>query len=232
MVPGMAAKNHAVADAAGLATRIQVLLADDHPVVRSGYRNLIDSHPDMRVAAEAADCQQVLDACRSYRPDVVVLDLNMPGIGGIETIKRLLHFAPALRVLVFSASESEVLIERSIQAGALGYLLKSSQPALMIDAIRLVVQGKVFVDPQVAMAVAAAHLRGDGSPLAVLTPREFEVFRQLAQGSSVSEIAEQLFISQKTAGTHQTNIMSKLKLANSVQLVHLAIRCKVIDIQN
>lgn len=209
---------------------IRVLLADDHPVVRDGCRSLLESTPDIRVVAEAADSDGVLAAYTEFEPEVVVLDLGMPGIGGIETIRRLRQRNGSARILVFSMYDGDILIQRSLEAGALGYLVKHSQMRQMIDAVREIAKGKPYIDASKVMDIAAANLRQDENPLSVLTSREYQMFLFLAEGKTVAEVADALSISPKTAGVHHANIMNKLGLQNGAQLVRLAIRLQVIDL--
>jgi two-component system invasion response regulator UvrY len=207
---------------------IRVYLVDDHPVVRDGYRRLLESNPDIKVVAEASSGEEICTKYSEVNPDVVVLDLNMPGIGGMETMRRLFVKDPSARILVFSMHDSETMVARALEAGAAGYLSKSSVAAQMVDAVRDVSQGKKFLNHNLAPKVLETHLRGS-DPLQALTDREFQVFRQLAEGSSIQEIAEILSISPKTAGVHQTHIMKKLELRNAAELTRLAIRCGVIQ---
>jgi two-component system invasion response regulator UvrY len=209
---------------------IRVLLADDHPVVRDGCRSFLESTGDICVVAEAADCESVLAAYTEFAPDVVVLDLGMPGIGGIETIRRLRQRDARARILVFSMYEGETLIQRSMEAGALGYLVKHTQMRQMIDAVREIAKGKPYIDASKVMDIAAANLRQENHPLHCLTSREYQMFLLLAEGKTVAEIAESLSVSPKTAGVHHANIMNKLNLQNGAQLVRLAVRLRLIDL--
>ncbi|WP_455222781.1 response regulator [Kaarinaea lacus] len=208
--------------------QIKILLADDHPVVRDGYCRLLNTHPDIRVVAEAADGQEAFEKYKQYKPDVVILDINMPGIGGLETIKKLCEFDPGARILVFSMHESSTIVKRALETGAMGYLSKSCVASQMIEAVRTVSQGKQFINQDLATKLIENQLKGD-DPLHVLTEREFQIFRQLAEGLSVQEIAFRLSISPKTAGVHHTNIFKKLGLRNASELTRLAIRYGVIQ---
>lgn len=211
-------------------TSIRVLLADDHPVVRDGYRCLLEGTDDIVVVAEAMDGETTLSLYSECRPDVVVLDLNMPGIGGLATIERLLRKDQDARILVFSTHDSQEVIQRTIQAGAKGFLIKSSHVDQLMEAIRQVARGRVYIDPTCVMDLAANQINKTSDPLSILTPREFEIFRLLADGMTTGKIAETISISAKTVGVHHANIMRKLNLENGAQLVRLAIRSRIIDL--
>ena len=208
--------------------QITVLLVDDHPVVRDGYRRLLENTPDIRVVAEANDGEEAFEKYVSTEPDVVVLDMSMPGIGGLETIRRIKSKDPKARILVFSMHDSKIMVTRAIESGAAGYLTKQSAAGQMTDAIRQVSTGKAFLDEAVVPDIVQAQLTGS-DPLAKLSKREFQVFRNLAEGKPVVEIADLLSISPKTVGVHQTHIMKKLDLRNGAELTRLAIRCGVIQ---
>ena len=210
---------------------ITVLLVDDHPVVRAGYRRLFESTADIRVVAEADDGEAGYTLYRQCKPTVVVLDLNMPGIGGLETLRRIKARDPDARILVFSMHSNETMLQRALQMGAMGYLTKQGNPGQMIDAVRQVSRGQLYVDPVLVSGMVAEMVLSDVSedPLSILSKREFQLFKLLAEGNSVIQIAAILSISPKTVGVHHANIMRKLKLQNAAQLVRLAIRCNVIQ---
>ncbi|HWH39628.1 MAG TPA: response regulator transcription factor [Usitatibacter sp.] len=203
---------------------IRVMLVDDHALVRMGFRLLLQATDDIEVAAEAGSGEE---ACRRYpevRPDVVLLDISMPGIGGLDTLARLLAKDGDARVLVLSAHEDTIHPTRAIQAGALGYLTKRGAPEELIGAIRRVAGGKTFIEPAIAQEMAVARTSGGGSPIDVLTTREFQVFIALAQGHSANSIAQTMSLSPSTVGTHLYNIKQKLGAANSAELTLIAIR--------
>lgn len=208
--------------------QISVLLVDDHPVVRDGYRRLLENTSDIRVVAEADDGEEAIAHYAAHNPDVVVLDMSMPGIGGLETIRRIKKLDPKARVLVFSMHDSKVMVTRSIETGAAGYLTKQSGAGQMVEAIKQVATGKPYLDQAVVPDMVQAQFSGN-DPLAKLSKREFQVFRNLAEGKPVVEIAELLTISPKTVGVHQTHIMKKLDLRNGAELTRLAIRSGVIQ---
>lgn len=219
---------------------IRVLLVDDHPVVRTGYARLLEQAGDMLVVAEADSAEQALE--RWYGGlvvDVVVTDLAMPGAGGLELIRRLLARTPTARVLVFSMHDGDALVRRAFDAGALGFVAKSSAPQLLVDAVREVAAGRRALHAEagpLAPSLGAGDARGfqgsgedgDKARLAQLTEREFALFRLLAQGHSLPECARLLGVSAKTASNYQTLIREKLGIATSAALAHLAIRCGVI----
>ena len=206
---------------------ITVMLVDDHPVVRDGYSKLLANQPDITVVAELIDGES---ACAQYpevNPNVVVLDLNMPGIGGLETIRRLMAKHSKVKILVFTMHDSKIMVTRALEAGAVGYLIKSSPAEEMVKAVRQVSSGKVYLDHDLPTDIKQATL-ADNNPVELLTKREFQVFCALAEGRSVSEIAQTISISPKTVGVHQTNIMKKLNLKNSAELTHLAIQSGIV----
>lgn len=208
-----------------------MLLVDDRPVVREGYRHLLESAPDIRVTAEADDGESACFYYAKHAPDVVILDLDMPGIGGLETIHRIKTKDAAAHILVFSMHDSEALITRSLKAGATGCLTKSSSAEQMAKAVRSVAQGKTHVDSVYFSNIISQELFGaSGDPLLVLSPREFQIFQLLAEGNSVGDAAKKLSISPKTVGIHHANIMKKLGIHNATQLVRLAIHCNVIPL--
>ncbi len=205
------------------------MLVDDHAVVRMGFRLLLQSTPDIEVVAEAESGEV---ACKLYaekKPDVVVLDLSMPGIGGMEALNRIRAKNPDARILVLSAHDDAMHPKRVLEAGAAGYLSKRSAPEALIEALRQVTQGKVFLEPGIAQQLAVNQLTGQQNPVDVLSPREFEVFKLLAQGKSVAEIADLLFLSPRTVGTHLYNIKQKLNASNSAEIALIAMRAGVIQ---
>lgn len=209
---------------------ITVMLVDDHPVVRDGYRHLLETVPDISVVAEASNGEICCSEYKKYMPDVVVLDLSMPGIGGLETMRRIRAYDPGAHILVFSMHASETMVNHALQAGATGYLAKQSGMGQMIKAVRDVARGERFIDAKYAPDTASRKAdNSQNDSLSILSPREFQIFKLMAEGHSVSDIASVLSISPKTVGVHHTNIMKKLGLHNTAQVVRLAIRCNVIE---
>lgn len=208
---------------------LRVMLVDDHAVVRMGFRLLLDTTSDLRVVAECSSGEEALRRFADVLPDLVILDLSMEGMGGLETLSRLLAKWPGTRVLVLSAHEDTAHPRRALTAGALGYLTKRSAADALIEAIRQVAAGKVFLEPALAQEIAVAHMGSPGNPVEALSAREFEVFMMLARGRSVADIAEVLFLSPRTVGTHLYNIKQKLGAGNAAELTLIAIRNGLID---
>lgn len=206
----------------------RIMLVDDHALVRMGFRMLL-VNAGMEVVAEAGDGEQ---ACREYgsvRPDVVVMDLSMPGMGGLEAVRRLLAQDPKARVLALSAHEDTAHPRRVLRAGALGYLAKRSAPESLIAAVSAVARGERYVDPQTAQALAMAQIEGEASPAEMLSEREFAVFIQLARGATVAQVAENLNLSPSTVGTHLYHVKQKLHAGNQSELTLVALRWGLIQ---
>ena len=208
---------------------LRIMLVDDHAVVRMGFRLLLDTTSDLRVVAECGSGEEALQCFAEVNPDVVVLDLSMGGMGGLEALSRLLAKWPATRVLVLSAHEDTAHPRRALAAGALGYLTKRSAAEALIEAIRQVAAGMLFLEPALAQEIIVEQVGSQGSPLEALSAREFEVFVMLARGKSVADIAAVLFLSPRTVGTHLYNIKQKLGAGNAAELTLIAIRNGLIE---
>jgi len=203
---------------------IEVLLVDDHAVVREGYRRLLEQTEDIRVLAEAGNGEEAYRLFCELRPKVVVMDISLPRISGIEVTRRMVARDPAARILVFSMHEDVVFASRALAAGARGYIAKSAAPEVLVEAIRRIAVGQSFVDHEMAQKLALQRVGSDPDPVSVLTEREFEVFRLLAQGQPVAEIARILNLTAKTVANHQSALRQKLGVDNAAQLVRLAAR--------
>lgn len=208
---------------------IRVMLVDDHAVVRMGFRLLLQGSSDVEVVAEAESGEAACSEYAKIKPDVMVMDLSMPGIGGLEALTRILARNRGARILVLSAHDDTMHPKRVLQAGALGYLSKRSAPEELIEAIRQVAQGKIFLEPAMARQLAVQQLTGEKNPVEVLSPREFEVFMLLAKGKPVTEIAGLLFLSPRTVGTHLYNIKQKLGAGNSAEIALIAMRAGLLE---
>lgn len=210
--------------------KITVMLVDDHAVVRVGFRLLLEAVPEISTVAEAESGEE---ACRLYaeiKPHVVVMDLAMPGMGGIEAVNRIMARDRGARILALSAHEDTSHSKRVLKVGALGYLSKRSAPEAVIDAVREVAAGRMYLDPAIAQRMAVEQLSGAQQPVDILSEREFEVFLHLARGESVNQIAGLLKLSPRTVGTHLYNIKQKLRVGNHAELTLLAVRCGLIDV--
>ena len=203
---------------------IKVLLTDDHEVVRAGYARLLESTSDIEVVAEAGSGEEACSEYLNHQPDVLIMDLNMPGIGGLEACRKILARDPKARILVFSVHENEIMLERALDVGIKGYISKRSASQVMIQAVRKVAAGEVYIGEEMISHLVGQRKSAEGGRLKDLTPREFEVFRLLADSKSVNEIAGILNISPKTVGHHMTHIKEKLGISNIAGLTHLAIR--------
>ena len=206
------------------------MLVDDHAVVRMGFKLLLQACEDIEVVAEADSGEE---ACRLYplsTPDVVVMDIAMAGMGGLEAIKRLVAHDAQARILALSAHEDISHPKRALQAGALGYLSKRSAPEVLIDAVREIAQGQRYMDARIAQRMVLQGRGGEAGALEVLSGREFEVFVQLARGQSVAQISEALKLSASTVGTHLYNVKQKLGLSNQAEMTLLAVRQGLIDV--
>ena len=209
---------------------IRVLLVDDHAVVRTGFRLLLQSLAEISVVAEAesgeAACQRYLELA----PDVVVMDLAMPGMGGLEALRRIRARHPQARVLALSAHDDPMHARRALQEGALGFLSKRSAPEALVEAVTAVAVGRRYIDMSLAQKLALAEIEGAAKPLIEqLSEREFDVFIRLARGATVQRIAEDLKLSASTVGTHLYNIKQKLQVVNQSELTLLAIRHGLIE---
>ena len=207
---------------------IRVLLTDDHEVVRAGYARLLESASDIDVIAEAGSGEEACLEYSNHQPDVLVMDLTMPGIGGLEACRRILARDPKARILIFSVHENEIMLERALDAGVKGYISKRSASEVMVEAVQQVAAGDVYIGQEMMSHLADQGTSVEGGQIKDLTPREFEVFRLLADSKSVSEIAGILNISPKTVGHHMTHIKEKLGIRNIAGLTHLAIRLGII----
>ena len=206
------------------------MLVDDHAVVRTGFRLLLQAFADIEVVAEADSGEAACQMYESVAPDVVVMDIAMAGMGGIEAIKRLMAKNVKARILALSAHEDTSHPKRALQAGALGYLSKRSAPEVLIDAIRAIAKGQRYLDAHIAQRMAVQDIYGEKGPMDALSPREFEVFLQLARGQSVAQISETLSLSSSTIGTHLYNVKQKLGLVNQAEMTLLAVRHGLIDV--
>ncbi|MFO7679344.1 MAG: response regulator transcription factor [Chloroflexota bacterium] len=219
-----------------MSNKIKLLLADDHAVVRSGLRMLLSAQPDMEIIAEAETGVETVAKTQEFRPDVVLMDVEMPEMNGIEATRRIKQSVPETAVLALTMYEDEQYFFEMLKAGASGYVPKRAAPDELVNAIRTVSQGEVFLYPTLAARLVNDYLNRDetavSDPEEDLTPREREVLIQIAEGLTNPEIAEILTISVKTVDRHRENIMRKLNLHSRVDLVKYAIRKGLIDLED
>ncbi|MGD8999363.1 MAG: UvrY/SirA/GacA family response regulator transcription factor [Granulosicoccaceae bacterium] len=209
---------------------INVLLVDDHELVRTGIRRLLDDVDDINVLAEAASGEEAVRFVRDQRPDVVLMDVNMPGIGGLEATRKLLQIDPGLKVIVVTIHVDEPFPTQLLKAGAAGYLTKGCAVKEIIEAIRSVSNGKRFIGSDVAQQLALTMLPGsDKSPFDALSQRELQVMLMVTQGLKIQHIAEKLCLSPKTVSTYRYRLFEKLDVKSDVELTHLAMRHGMID---
>jgi two-component system invasion response regulator UvrY len=204
--------------------RLRVMLVDDHAIVRSGFRRLLERYPDIEIVAEAENGEQAYRLFVEYMPDVTVLDLSMPDTSGMEVLRRLLAREASARVIVFSMHEDPVLVERALTIGACGYVSKSNAPELLAQAVLDVAAGQFFLSDDIRQALADFRVAGVEDPLRALSTREYEIFRQLVAGNAPADIARSLSLSAKTIANYHTLIKQKLNVGSDVELVRLAMR--------
>lgn len=202
---------------------LKILLADDHALVRMGFRLLLEG-AGASVLAEAESGEEAIRLYAETLPDVLVMDVSMPGIGGLAALERLRAHHPEARVLMLSAHQDAVIPVRALKAGAIGYLCKRCLPEEFIRAVRQVRSNQRYLDPELAQEVALAQLSGTAHPASALTDKEFTVFLQLAQGRSVNEVALDFHLSASTIGTHLYHIKQKLNASNTASLAVIAMR--------
>lgn len=212
---------------------IKVLLADDHGVVRKGLRFLLEQEPDITVAGEAADGREAVKLAKELQPAVIVMDIAMPQLNGIDATAQALKVSPGSGVLILSMHNDESYILRALEAGARGYILKDNAEEHLVQAIRIVAQGKPFFSPVIAQTLLEDYMRnlqqkGQQDSYSLLTDREKEVLQLLAEGRSNKDVAQLLDLSVYTVETHRTRIMQKLNLHNTAELVLYAVRKKII----
>lgn len=202
---------------------IRLLLVDDHAVARAGYRFLLDSLDDMQVVAEAGTGEEALQAFAATRPDVVILDLSMPGMGGREVLQRLRAAWADCRVLICTMHETRALIDHVLQAGAAGFISKNSSPEMLVSAVRRIAAGDKYIDGELAQQLLVGDYGAVDDRLAELTAREFRILCLFAEARSVEDIAATLSLSGKTVANNLTIIKDKLRCSSTAELVRLAI---------
>lgn len=207
-----------------MGTAIRVLLVDDHAIVRQGYRRLIEMHNDIAVVAEAEDARSGYQAFKDAQPDVVVVDISMPGRGGIDLVRQIRQRDSAARILIFTMHASATYAQQAFRAGARGYVTKSSPPDILVSAIRSVYAGRPALCAEINDIVATSRLCDDASPVDELSPREFEILRMILEAKPTEEIAKAFNLSPKTVANYHYEIKSKLGVRSDIELVYLCMR--------
>jgi DNA-binding NarL/FixJ family response regulator len=214
---------------------VRVLLADDHTLIRAGIRGLLEGLAGIEVAGEAGDGHEALRLAEALRPDVVLLDIGMPGLNGLEVAARLAKLDPAMRVVILSMHTSEEYVLQALRAGAAGYLLKGAAVAELELAVRAVARGETYLSPAVSKRVVDEYVSrtgGAADPLAVLTPRQREVMQLVAEGHTSKDIAQQLGLSYRTVETHRNQLMRRLDIHDLTGLVRFAVRVGMVARQD
>ena len=204
--------------------KIKVILVDDHAVVRAGFRLLLSASENITVIAEAERGEQAIQLYQTQRPDLIIMDLSMPGIGGLETIRRILHRHSEAKILVFSVHDEQVYIERALKAGARGYITKNSAPEILPEAVKQIVDDKIYIEQGLIRNASAGISENDSQTIInAFTPREFDVFLLLAKGLTVQKIADELCLGYKTIANYSTQIKKKLQVSTTAELAHIAV---------
>ncbi len=216
---------------------IKVFLADDHKVVRDGLHLLLTAEADIEVVGGASDGLEAVDLVAQLRPDVVVMDIAMPGMNGIEAMAQILRTNPASRVIILSMHATKEYIFQALQAGARGYLLKESAGIEVVNAVRMVHHGGSYLSPKISNQVIEGYVRpkdddADSDPLSVLSPRERQIFRLVVEGKSSAEIAKILFLSPKTVDTYRSRLMQKLGVSDLLSLFKFAVQHKLMPMDS
>lgn len=207
---------------------LDVVLVDDHAVVRTGFRLLLESSADIRVIAELDSGEAINQHVVELNPDVIVMDLSMPGMGGLEAIRRVRSKLPRIKILVFTMHDSVAFVEQALEAGASGYITKNNAPNVLVDAIRKIADGEKYVDEKLASRLSMRQDLGSSSPLGRLSRREFQIFCKFAEGTNAGDIASDLSLSVKTVANYQTQIKEKLGITSTAELVKMALTHGVI----
>jgi DNA-binding NarL/FixJ family response regulator len=211
---------------------VEILLVDDHPIVREGYHRLLERQPEFHVCAEADDAQQAYRAYKEHRPNVVVMDLALPGASGLEAVRHIRQWDKDAKILVFSMHQGAAFALKAFEAGASGYVTKSSAPGELVRAVKTIAGGGRFLSEDISRAIAADRLAGPGRLIENLGPRETEILRLLASGLTSEAIAELLNLSPKTVRNHHYAIKGKIGAQNDAHLVWLAVGAGLVNIED
>jgi DNA-binding NarL/FixJ family response regulator len=208
---------------------VRVLLVDDHAVVREGYRTLLEKHEGLKVIGEAANAASAYQRYKELRPDVVIMDISMPGRGGIDAIEHIRKFDAEARILVFTMHSGTPYALQAFRAGAKGYVTKSSPPDFLVSAVRSVAAGQIAICPEIGEVLARDRVQEESQGIEGLSPREFEIFRMILAAKSTDEIASALNVSRKTAANYHYAIKAKLGTSSDIELLYLGLRHGLIE---
>ena len=209
---------------------IKVMLVDDHDLVRTGIKRLLEDHPNIKIVGEATSGEQALDLITENDPDVVLMDINMPGIGGLEATRKLLQRKPKLKIIVVTMHEDDMFAQRLLKAGAMGYLTKGAKVDEILQAVEAVMANKRYLCPSIAQQIALSQMEEEeSSPFDSLSERELQVLLMMMDGQSISAISEKLCLSPKTVSTYRTRLYAKLGVQNDIELARLALQYGVVE---
>lgn len=209
---------------------IKVFLVDDHELVRTGIRRILEDVRGMKVVGEADSGEEAVKWCRAEQADIVLMDMNMPGIGGLEATRKILRFNPDVKIIVLTVHTENPFPTKVMQAGAAGYLTKGAGPDEMVNAIRMVNSGQRYISPEIAQQMALSQFTPDAeNPFKDLSERELQIMMMITKGQKVTDISEQLNLSPKTVNSYRYRLFSKLDINGDVELTHLAIRHGMLD---
>ena len=208
----------------------KVMLVDDHDLVRTGIKRLLEDHPNIEIVGEAVNGEQAIQQVSEYDPDVVLMDINMPGIGGLEATRKLLQRKPELKVIVVTMHDDDLFPQRFLKAGALGYVTKGAKVEEILQAIHTVTRNKRYLSPAIAQQIALSQVdEEETSPFDSLSEREMQVLLMMMDGQSISAISERLCLSPKTISTYRTRLYAKLGVQNDIELTRLALLHGVVE---
>lgn len=212
---------------------IDILLVDDHELVRTGISRIISDVRGLKVVGEASSGEEAFQFCRTHTPDVVLMDMNMPGIGGLEATKKIIRYCPDVKVVMLTVHTEDPFPSKVMQIGAHGFLTKMTRPDEMIQAIRSVHVGQRFIAPEIAQQMALSQLNGEKNdkPFELLSERELQIMLMITKGEKVQDIATQLSLSSKTVNSYRYRMFEKLNVCNDVELTHMAIRHRMLDME-
>ncbi len=208
---------------------ILLLLVDDHPVVRTGYRMILNNTTDIKVVGEAGSAKEAYTKYNQISCDVIIMDLSMPDVSGIDAIKKIHIRDSNARILALSMHEEMIFVEQALKAGATGYITKRSDPGVLIEAIRSVASGKTYIIPEIANLLVSNHIRREKSELSNLSPREFSIFCLIAEGLDINRIGERMALSAKTVANYSTQNKAKLNCKTNADIARLAINNQIIN---